>query len=100
VAHIDDLPFFGNTQVALGILFSCVIHQPSYFIYTIPPFSSFPSLLVNFDRKVMQICGDIMGPGSWEFIRGPLTRCQARFPISFDGICFFCLWRIVPHLHF
>jgi hypothetical protein len=26
VVHIDDLPFLGNTQVALGILFSCVTH--------------------------------------------------------------------------
>jgi hypothetical protein len=32
MAHIDDLPLLGDTQAALGILFSCVTHQPSYFI--------------------------------------------------------------------
>jgi len=26
VAHIDDLPFLGDAQVALGILSSCVAH--------------------------------------------------------------------------
>jgi hypothetical protein len=26
MAHIDDLGLLGDTQVALGILFSCVIH--------------------------------------------------------------------------
>jgi hypothetical protein len=25
-AHIDDLPFLGNTHIALGILSSCVVH--------------------------------------------------------------------------
>jgi hypothetical protein len=27
VAYIDDLPFFGNTQVTLRILFSCVTYH-------------------------------------------------------------------------
>jgi hypothetical protein len=31
MVHINDLPFLGNAQVALGILSSCVTHQPSYF---------------------------------------------------------------------
>jgi hypothetical protein len=26
MAHIDDLPFLGNTQIVLGILSSCVVH--------------------------------------------------------------------------
>jgi hypothetical protein len=30
VAHIDDIPFMGNAQVVLGILFSYVIRQPFY----------------------------------------------------------------------
>jgi hypothetical protein len=75
VAHIDDFPLLKNTQVALGILSSCVIHQPFNLTQTIPPPSSFPSLLVSFNKKVMQICGDIMGPGSWELIKGLLMGC-------------------------
>jgi hypothetical protein len=31
VAHIDDLPFLGDAQIALGILSSCVVHQLFYF---------------------------------------------------------------------
>jgi hypothetical protein len=67
VAHINDLLFLGNTQVALVILSSCVKYQPSCFTRTIPP-SSFLSFLVNFDMRVMQICGDIMGLRSCECI--------------------------------
>ncbi len=75
MAHIDDLPFFGNTKVTLHILFSCVTYQPPYFTQTIFLSFSFPFLLASFNKKVMQICGDIMGLGSWEFIQGPLTGC-------------------------
>ncbi len=39
--HIDDLLLLKNAQVALGILSSYVIHQPSYFTWTIPPFFFF-----------------------------------------------------------
>jgi hypothetical protein len=41
VVHIDNLPFLGNIQNVLGILFSCVIHGPSYLTKTIPLSSSF-----------------------------------------------------------
>ncbi len=67
VAHIDDFPFLGDTQVVLGILSSWVTCQPFYFIWIIPPFSSFLFLLVGFDLRVIQVCGDIMGLRSWEF---------------------------------
>jgi len=87
VAHIDDLPLFENTQVALGILSLCVIHEPSYFTQTILPFS-FPSFLVSFNKRIMQICGDIMGLRSSEFIKGPLMGCQAQLLIFFYGIGF------------
>jgi hypothetical protein len=52
MAHIDDLFFLGNLPVALSILASSVIRRPLYLIRTLPP-SSFMSLLVGFDRKVM-----------------------------------------------
>jgi hypothetical protein len=75
VAHINNILLLGGAQVALGILFSCVARQPFYLTRTIPPFFSFLSLLANFDKKIMQVCGDIMGQGSWEFIQSPLVKC-------------------------
>jgi hypothetical protein len=39
--------------------------------------SSFLYFLVGFDKKVMQVCGDIMGLGAWESFQGPLARCYA-----------------------
>jgi hypothetical protein len=33
--HIDDLLLLGDAQIALGILSSCVVHQPSYLTWTI-----------------------------------------------------------------
>jgi hypothetical protein len=53
MTHIDDLPFLGDTQVALGILSSsCVAHRPSYLTQIVLYFSSFLSFLVGFDEKV------------------------------------------------
>jgi hypothetical protein len=68
MAHIDDLLFLGDTQVVFDILSSCVVRQPFYLIQTLPSSSSFLYLSMNFDKKVMQVCGDIMGPWSRKFI--------------------------------
>ncbi len=64
VAHINDLFFLGDVQVALGILSSYAVCWSFYLTQIIPP--SFLFLLVGFDKRVMQVCGDIMGPRSWE----------------------------------
>jgi hypothetical protein len=66
VAHIDDLPLLGDTHVVLGILFSCVACRPSYLTRTILLSSPFLFLLASFDKKIMHVCGDIMGLGLWE----------------------------------
>jgi hypothetical protein len=60
--HINDLPFLGNAQVDLGSLSSCVTRQPFYLTRTIPSFSSFMYFLASFDKKIMQVCEDIIGP--------------------------------------
>jgi hypothetical protein len=67
VAHINNLPFLGNAQNVLGILSSCIVHQPFYFTQTMPLSSSFLFLLASFNKRGMLVCGDIMGLGSWEF---------------------------------
>jgi hypothetical protein len=66
VVHINDLFLLGDRQVTLSILSSCVARRPSYLTWIVPP--SFMSFLANFNRRVMQVCGDIMGPRSWESI--------------------------------
>ncbi len=72
--HIDDVPFLGDSHVVLGILSSCVACGLSYFTWTIPPFPSFLSLLVGFDKRVMKVCVDIMGLGSLGIFLGPLNE--------------------------
>jgi len=52
MVHVDDLPLLGDTHVALFILSSCVIRQPSYLKRTIPLFS-FLSFLVGFNKRIM-----------------------------------------------
>jgi hypothetical protein len=74
VVHIDDLPFLGNIQNVLGVLSSCVVHGPSYLTKIIPLSYSFLSLLASFNERSMEVCGDIMGLGSWESFQGPLAR--------------------------
>jgi len=63
VVHIDDFPFLGNAKVALSILSSCITRQPFYLSWIISP-PSVLSFLASFNKKIMQLCGDIMGPGS------------------------------------
>jgi hypothetical protein len=74
MAHIDDFPFLGDAHVALGILSSWVDRWPSYLTRTIFPSSSFLYLLTSFDKRVMQVCDDIMGLGLWESFQGLLVR--------------------------
>jgi len=40
----------------------------------------------NFDMKVLQVCGIIMGHGSWESIQSHLVGHQVQLLISFGGI--------------
>jgi hypothetical protein len=51
VVHINDLPLLGDAHVALDILFSCVIRQPSFFIQIVLP--SFLCFLASFDKSVL-----------------------------------------------
>jgi hypothetical protein len=100
VVHIDDFPLLGDAQVALGILSSCITRQPFYFTWTIP-FSFVLSFLTGFNKKVMQLCGDIMGPGSWEFFSRPLNKALGLTtdifwwykPFFHRGLCPICLSR-------
>jgi hypothetical protein len=53
MAHINDL-LLGDTKVALGILCSCVTHQPSYLTQTQTiPLLFFLFFLVGFNKRVM-----------------------------------------------
>jgi hypothetical protein len=47
---------------------------------------SFLSFLVGFNKKIMQVCGDIVGLRAWESFQGPLVRSQVQLLISFGGI--------------
>jgi len=70
-----------------------------YLIQTILPSYSFLYFLAGFNRKVMKVCGDIMGLRSWEFIQGLLMGCHVRLPISFGGVGLLFM-EVVPHLLF
>jgi hypothetical protein len=41
MTHINDFLFLGDAHVALGILFSCVVHKPPYLTWIIYIFVSF-----------------------------------------------------------
>ncbi len=73
MAHVNDLPLLGKAKVAFAIcphvqLVHLLISHGQYL------FSSILSLLASFDKRIMQIHGDIMGRRSWEYFQNPLTR--------------------------
>jgi hypothetical protein len=78
------------------MLSSRAIHRPSYFTRTLPFSFSLLFLLAGFDKRAMQICGDIMGSGSWESIQGPLVGHQVQLSISFGGISFIFMEDYAP----
>ncbi len=61
VAHF---PLLEDTQVVLGILSPCVVCQFFYLTQTISLSFFILFLLVNFDKRFMQVCEDIMGQRS------------------------------------
>ncbi len=48
----------------------------------------------------MYVCGDIMGPRSWEIFQGPLARHHAQLLISFGGISFLSMENCAPSTFF
>ncbi len=74
MAQIDDLFLLGDIHVVLDIMSSCVVCRPFYFTWTILHFSSFLSILASFNRRIMYVCGDIIGLRSWEFNLGPFNK--------------------------
>jgi hypothetical protein len=46
----------------------------------------------------MQICGDVIGPRSWECIQSLLVGHHARLMIFFGGTCFLSMEDCVPYV--
>ncbi len=57
----------GDVKVALGILCSCAAYQFSYFTQIVSLSLFFLFLLVGFDKRIMQVCENIMGLRLCEF---------------------------------
>jgi hypothetical protein len=57
--------FWETPRLLWAFLSSCVACQPSYFAQTIYFFLSFLYFFVGFDRRIMHVCGYIIGLGSW-----------------------------------
>jgi hypothetical protein len=51
---------------------------------------------MGFDKRIMYVCGDIMGPRLWEIFQGLLARHHAQLLISFGGLGFFSIEDCAP----
>jgi hypothetical protein len=94
--------FFGRCPCCFGH-FDLMCSSPT-FLFHMGNTSFFLPIFFGgfFDRKIMQVCGDIVGLGAWESFQGPLVRCQVQLLISFGGInlismenCPFCFSRVL-----
>ncbi len=56
----------------------------------------FSTFLISFNRKIMQVCEDIMGIGSWKSFHDLLMRHQTQLSIYFDGICLLSMEDYAP----
>jgi hypothetical protein len=57
--HINGLPLLRDTHVVLDILSSCIVRRFSYLTQAIYPSFFVLFLLANFDKIVIQICGNM-----------------------------------------
>jgi len=55
---------------------------------------------MGFHKRIMYVCGDIMGPRSWEIFQGPLARHHAQLLIFFGGISFLSMENCAPSTFF
>ncbi len=90
------LDFLGRRRSCFGHLV-LICHSLTFLFYLDnSSFFFLPIFLMSFDKRIMLVCGDIMGPRSWEFIQDPLVRCQVWLSISFGGICPFIYGGLCP----
>ncbi len=68
-------------------------HTNNIYIYF-----SFMFFLASFDRKVVQVCEDIMGLRFRESFQGPLVKRQTWLPIYFGGISLFSMEDCAPSI--
>ncbi len=77
--------FFGKHTGCIGHFFWG--HLSTFFFHSNNfSFFFFLFFVSSFDMKVLQVCGIIMGLGSWESIQSPLVGRQAQLSIFFGGI--------------
>jgi hypothetical protein len=96
VWHVDLLFKLGDVKVAFGIFIHCFVQWPSYLLCCTPPFSTFIDSLVSFDSSLLQMFGCLLGPWSFDSLKGPLTYKHAFLPITFNGIEFISMATITP----
>jgi len=51
-----------------------IMFNSSTFLFHIINTSFFLFILADFNKNIMEVCGDIMGLGSWESFQGPLVK--------------------------
>jgi hypothetical protein len=68
-----------------------LFHTNNIYIYIY-----FTFFFTSFDKRVMQVCENIMGLESWESFQRPLMRCQIRLSIYFGGIRFCSMEDCAP----
>ncbi len=82
---MDLLAKMGDVHIAFVILIHCFIQQPSYFLQSTPPSSTFIESFTSFDFS-LQMFGHILGLPSFNNLERPLAHKPVSFPITFGGI--------------
>ncbi len=90
------LPKMSSVQMAFGILICCFVQCPSYFLRYTLPFSTFIESLISFDSSLHKVFGPLLGPRSFDNLKGPLIHKQTSLPIIFGGIELISTSTIAP----
>ncbi len=86
--------------MAFGILIYCFMQWPLYLLQCTPPSSTFIKSFISFDSYILQVFRCLLGPISFDNLKGLVTNKQASFLITFGGIKIIPITTIAPTAYF
>jgi hypothetical protein len=95
MSQSSHLPW-GLIKVIFGILTCCFVQCPLYLLWCTPPSSTFTKSFISFNSSFLQMFGQLLGLGSFDSPKWPLTCKQTSLPITFNGVWFISTSTITP----
>ncbi len=86
--HVDLFLQMGDVQMAFGIITCCFMQHPSCLLWCTPPSFTFIESFFYYYSFFLQMFKCLLGPRSFDSLKGPLICKPSSVPITFGGVMF------------